>query len=106
MPQIVELFHKSIWYKNHLPETNMILQNHKIMIKKNLQTLGLKVLHSMQIKYFIPILILHLSFSLSGQTPEYVSPVKIPVFLSGNFAELRSNHFHSGIDIKTQGITG
>ena len=76
------------------------------MIKKNLQTLGLKVIHSMQIKYFIPILILHLSFSLSGQTPEYVSPVKIPVFLSGNFAELRSNHFHSGIDIKTQGIIG
>lgn len=36
----------------------------------------------------------------------YSSPVKIPIFLSGNFAELRPNHFHGGIDIKTQGRTG
>ena len=42
----------------------------------------------------------------SSQTDYFSSPVKIPVLLSGNFAELRSNHFHSGIDIKTQGITG
>lgn len=33
-------------------------------------------------------------------------PVKIPIYLSGNFGELRSDHFHSGIDIKTQGTTG
>lgn len=30
------------------------------------------------------------------------SPLEIPLILSGNFAELRSNHFHSGLDIKTQ----
>lgn len=36
----------------------------------------------------------------------YACPVKIPVFLAGNFAELRPNHFHGGIDIKTQGRTG
>lgn len=36
----------------------------------------------------------------------FASPVKIPVYLSGNFAELRPNHFHGGIDIKTQGKTG
>ena len=34
------------------------------------------------------------------------SPVNIGLYLSGNFGELRSNHFHSGIDIKTQGVTG
>lgn len=34
------------------------------------------------------------------------SPVDIPVLLSGNFGELRSNHFHSGIDFKTQGVVG
>lgn len=34
------------------------------------------------------------------------APVKIPIYLSGNFGELRSNHFHTGIDIKTQGKTG
>jgi len=36
----------------------------------------------------------------------YAVPIKIPVFLAGNFAELRPNHFHGGIDIKTQGRTG
>ena len=36
----------------------------------------------------------------------YVVPMKIPFFLAGNFAELRPNHFHGGIDIKTQGRTG
>jgi len=41
-----------------------------------------------------------------AQNIYYSNPVKIPILLSGNFAELRSNHFHSGIDIKTQGVTG
>ncbi len=41
-----------------------------------------------------------------GQNRYYTNPVKIPILLSGNFAELRSNHFHSGIDIKTQGVSG
>ena len=33
-------------------------------------------------------------------------PLDIPLILSGTFAELRSNHFHSGLDIKTQQRTG
>ena len=33
-------------------------------------------------------------------------PLDIPLILSGTFGELRSNHFHSGIDIKTQKRTG
>ena len=36
----------------------------------------------------------------------YIPPVDIKMFLSGTFGELRSNHFHSGIDIKTQGKIG
>lgn len=36
----------------------------------------------------------------------FISPLKIPVSLSANFGELRYDHFHSGIDIKTQGVTG
>ncbi len=36
----------------------------------------------------------------------YSEPLKIPILISGSFAELRRNHFHSGIDIKTQGETG
>lgn len=42
----------------------------------------------------------------NAQENYYSAPVKIPLLLSGSFAELRSNHFHSGIDIKTQGTTG
>jgi Peptidase family M23 len=34
------------------------------------------------------------------------SPLEIPLILSGNFADLRSNHFHSGLDIKTQQRVG
>ena len=37
---------------------------------------------------------------------DWRSPVDIPILLSGNFAELRSDHFHGGIDIKTQGKEG
>ncbi|NLE32665.1 MAG: M23 family metallopeptidase [Bacteroidales bacterium] len=33
-------------------------------------------------------------------------PMRIQPLLSGNFGELRSNHFHSGIDFKTQQKTG
>lgn len=33
-------------------------------------------------------------------------PLDIKLLLSGNFGELRNNHFHSGLDFKTGGITG
>jgi len=34
------------------------------------------------------------------------SPVNYQIKLSANFGELREGHFHSGIDIKTGGVTG
>jgi hypothetical protein len=49
------------------------------------------------------------AFTISGQPyPQdyFQAPLDIPILLSGNFCELRSNHFHSGIDIKTQGVIG
>jgi hypothetical protein len=36
----------------------------------------------------------------------FISPLKIPLYLSSNFGELRADHFHSGLDIKTQSVTG
>ena len=36
----------------------------------------------------------------------FESPLDVPIVLSGTFGELRSNHFHSGLDIKTQGREG
>jgi len=40
----------------------------------------------------------------SQQYPKdyFRSPLEIPLNLSGNFGELRTNHFHAGIDIKTE----
>jgi len=38
--------------------------------------------------------------------PDIQPPMDLPMYLSGNFGELRSNHFHMGIDIKTQGQVG
>ena len=32
----------------------------------------------------------------------YSRPLNIPLLLAGNFGELRSDHFHSGLDIKTK----
>lgn len=42
--------------------------------------------------------------ALNALRAQYADPVKIPIYLSGNFGELRNNHFHSGIDLKTQGV--
>lgn len=51
-----------------------------------------------------------LLFSTLSDNPKdktlFISPVNIPLLLSANFGELRIDHFHSGIDIKTQGATG
>ena len=52
------------------------------------------------------ILLLLLGTSAIGQdnTPKdyFSNPLEIPLVLAGSFGELRSNHFHSGLDIKTQ----
>jgi murein DD-endopeptidase MepM/ murein hydrolase activator NlpD len=47
-----------------------------------------------------------LIFTLTLQAQNVISPMDIPLYLSGNFGELRNDHFHSGIDFKTQGVTG
>lgn len=36
----------------------------------------------------------------------FINPLDINLRLSGSFGELRSNHFHSGLDIKTNQVTG
>lgn len=38
--------------------------------------------------------------------PVYPNPVKIPIYLSATFGELRNNAFHAGVDIKTGGEIG
>ncbi len=41
-----------------------------------------------------------LSQNKSYPKNNFSPPIKLPITLSGSFAELRPNHFHSGIDIK------
>ena len=45
-------------------------------------------------------------YSIGQDGIDFHPPLKIPMYLSGNFGEIRSDHFHSGIDIKTQGTEG
>lgn len=37
---------------------------------------------------------------------DFISPLPITLDVSGSFGELRSNHFHSGLDLKTNGKEG
>jgi len=56
--------------------------------------------------FFISILFFN-TFTISNKdNTTFISPVKIPLLLSANFGELRVDHYHSGLDIKTQGVTG
>ena len=41
--------------------------------------------------------------SAQQKQTNFRSPIGIPIILSGNFGELRTNHFHTGLDIKTNG---
>jgi len=50
-------------------------------------------------------------FTAFGQNKDFPknyfgSPLTIPLRLSGNFGEIRPNHYHSGLDIKTDSVTG
>lgn len=49
-----------------------------------------------------------LAVPLRSQTDEdmLTVPFDFSLLLSGNFGELRSDHFHSGVDFKTQGVVG
>ena len=59
---------------------------------------------------YILLIIFILSYNLllsqKESFPKYPNPVKIPVSLSATFGELRSNAFHAGVDIRTQGVEG
>lgn len=57
-------------------------------------------------KLLFTLFITFLSASFFGQkkypTKDFRNPLDIPTVLAGTFGELRTNHFHAGIDIKTQ----
>lgn len=59
-------------------------------------------------KLFLVYLLLFAKISVAqhGETPSFVPPVGGQLLLSGTFGELRSGHFHTGIDFKTDGVVG
>ena len=63
----------------------------------------------MQYKHLIIICLCLLSlnsFAQENNKKDYHSPLGIPLVLSSNFGELRPNHFHMGLDFKTNGREG
>ncbi|MDK2770779.1 MAG: M23 family metallopeptidase [Flavobacterium sp.] len=53
-------------------------------------------------KFFALLFLSSIGFSQNDYPKEFISPLNIPLDVSGSFGELRSNHFHSGLDLKTQ----
>lgn len=55
---------------------------------------------------FLLLCCLFVGGALAAQTTHpkdyFINPMEIPLVLSGTFGELRTNHFHAGLDIKTQ----
>ena len=45
-------------------------------------------------------------YSQDKREPEFLPPLKIKPVVSGSFGEVRPNHFHSGLDLATNGKTG
>ena len=59
-------------------------------------------------KFVLAILLVPLFIFSQENYPQdaFQSPLAIPLDISGSFGELRSNHFHSGLDFKTAGKEG
>jgi hypothetical protein len=56
----------------------------------------------------VPLLFFYsVCFAQNNYPQDYFkNPLEVPLILAGNFGELRSNHFHSGLDLKTQQRVG
>ena len=72
-------------------------------------TIGIKMRKKNSLLTLIAVLLQ--LFSLNGQPPlmlkdYFQSPVDFKMYLAANFGEIRSDHFHSGIDIKTLSRSG
>ena len=58
------------------------------------------------LRTYISLVIILLSFTHTYAQKKYpqnyfINPLDIPITLAGTFGEIRSNHFHTGLDMKT-----
>lgn len=62
------------------------------------------------IRLICTLLFLVIMSALSAQSrnppDSFINPLGIPISLAGTFGEIRSNHFHTGLDIRTDGKEG
>lgn len=61
---------------------------------------------SSRLLFFCFLLVFNNLYAQDYSKNYFRNPVNIPITLAGSFGELRSNHFHTGIDIKTNGVEG
>jgi len=64
--------------------------------------------YSRQSVFFIFFVLLTYNLVAQKDYPKnyFRSPIDFKIQIAGNFGELRSNHFHTGLDILTQGVVG
>lgn len=70
---------------------------------------ALKIIEFGIMKYPIAIFLLLYGLQVNAQNStqaSFAAPFDFPLVLSGNFGEIRANHFHGGLDFKTQGVSG
>lgn len=63
----------------------------------------------MNVKHLFPLLFLAVATAVGAQnfpTDYFLPPMKIEPSLSATFGEVRANHFHSGLDMRTDGEIG
>jgi len=57
-------------------------------------------------KLLVVIILTTFSQIIKCQTTGFYNPIALPPSISGSFGEIRSDHFHSGVDFRTNGKTG
>lgn len=57
-------------------------------------------------KYFCSFLIASILCNSLAAQGGFVSPLRLPTALSGTYGEIRTNHYHAGIDMRVGGDTG
>src|SRR5574343_176058 len=85
----------------------LIFQNQALTKKREqrlifVNSLKARCMKALGVSLFFFLWVCGLSAQTTYPQDYFRSPLDIPLNLSGNFGELRTNHFHTGIDIKTE----
>lgn len=59
--------------------------------------------HSFKLLYLLGLFVVS---GIQAQDRSFAPPFDFPITFSGNFGEIRANHFHGGLDFKTDGVSG